>query len=216
MFCFKQFISNLPDIVDQSRVEEGKRITSARTEDSKMKIAWRYSNQARLDGHGSQQQQQRVFDAGCAIETSLLTKVATHAYSPTPDQTYLDQPDQDERKRLFAHLKSVMASSKYGITKPGSKGVTATAAETNTDKNLLRIALMSVSSPLCSSSSVAALPAFLLALRGQLRARLGVAFLSCSRKDFMKEDQPDEEALSRVIECCDYVITLKPFNDKMR
>ena len=179
--------------------------TKVRADEEKMKIAWRY-----------QQQQQSSVNLKSSFSHNFnlgKTMNIDHLSHKTTWSIPIHDDDEDSKNCYRKLLKDVKSEcEKNEIFSPVNPG----------PKSVLRVCIQDLGSPVWTPDEDhrrrSEVTGFLLALRSVVRGSLMTCFVSLANLSmFGSSDEVMNEDIKRSVrECCDFVLCLKPFDDKLK
>ncbi|XP_041472160.1 elongator complex protein 4-like [Lytechinus variegatus] len=195
----KHLLKALPHPVDDDKE------TTQRMDEEKMKIAWRYQHLPQHQLSETGQQFGHSYDLNRLMGESRLTTVKTNCfYLPSEKISHHDNSINPAYQRLFSKVESEITEGGYSLTADAAK------SQGVTNRNILRLGIHSLASPLWEVNSIqqstVSLCRFLHALRGILRVSLAVCVLTIPTHLYQ-----DESKVRRIERLCDTVIRLESF-----
>ncbi|KAK3792492.1 hypothetical protein RRG08_057144 [Elysia crispata] len=183
--------------------------TTTADKDDKMKIAWRYQNQKKVQGPPSISQFGHYYDLTRTMDPSLLDPdLISHGPSIDLDSS---SSASESPPHMNKHYQKLLMSIRDKIRQGGFS--TSHQAE---KRSILRIGIHSLGSSLwdddCDATSdetrasSASLMLFLLALRAELRSALATALITVPAHLFQ-----DRAVVQRIERLCDTVVRIESF-----
>lgn len=181
----------------------------AEDQNEKMKIAWRYQNQKKVQGPPSFSQFGHYYDLTRTMDPGLLDPDSIF-HGPKIDLDSSSSLSQDS-SHINKHYRNLLLSIRERIREGGFS-----TSHQSDQRSILRIGIHSLGSPLwdenCGSASGdsgsmgASLALFLLALRAELRSALATALITLPSHLFQ-----DESLVRRMERLCDTVVRIESF-----
>eukprot|EP00057_Strongylocentrotus_purpuratus_P018953 XP_011673427.1 PREDICTED: elongator complex protein 4-like [Strongylocentrotus purpuratus] len=197
----KKILKALPHPVDDDK----DRKTSQETDEDKMKIAWRYQHLPQHQVSESAHQFGHGYDLNRVMGEPRLSSVNTTCFHLQSQNIPLqDNSTNPAYLRLFSAVEKEITDGGYSLTADAAK------SQGLTNRNVLRLGIYSLASPLWEENSdehsSVSLCRFLHALRGLLRVSLAVCVLTIPTHLYQ-----DESRVRRIERLCDAAFKLESF-----